>query len=296
MKIVKTMVLVSIMMNFLVGCSMKADSKPEYTQFVHSLPFVISQLDTSGMGVEIGELIDMSVWMQSRVYAYKEGENKISITKTHTRSNPDITVAYSVYLYEEKDNKLELIKHTAEQTGLIGSWKIPILVPSDVKLLVTNENNENWKPITRGTVKFVGKMTNSQTGGFGFFTLSKGVKSSILTGNKEPGLEAFLFKEKIDLEPAQLNLVLKGGCGNSRYNLRPKNTTLFLDYIPIQAFATCISGELGYQINYRLNPSALKILRKKEEKTDEIIISIGSQNFILPLSGFTFAETQTRRM
>ncbi|MCG6202035.1 hypothetical protein [Psychromonas antarctica] len=296
MKIVKLMLGMGVIINFLAGCSMNAESKPEHTQFAQSFPFTINQLDTSGMGVETGNMRDKGVLMKSRVYAYKEGENKVSITKTHTRNNPTVTVAYSVYLYEEKNNQLELIKHTAEQKGLTGGWSIPILVPSDVKLLATNRNDENWKSISRGSVKFVGRMTDSKTGDFGLFAIRKALKTSILNTKNDPGLETLIFGKDIDLEPARLSIVFKDDCRNSQYNLRATETSLLMDNLPIPVQATCGPGELGSQLTYRLHPLALKMLREKEEKTDEVIFSIDSQKFRLPLAGFTFAETQTRRM
>jgi len=116
------------------GCSMKAEKKLEYYEQVQTLPYEsIQTFKNSDYKIMIQGYTDNSIRMTQYAFARIEGDNELLIyTYTVRQDEPKVQVARSEYYYGEKDNSLVLKDYSASQTGVVGSWAIPILTLADM--------------------------------------------------------------------------------------------------------------------------------------------------------------------
>ena len=255
------------------GCARQMADNPDYYKDVQTLNV---QKDSLAFGelFYVYSLEDKTVPMNVYTIATDEGDGRIKIAMKMARQDSDLVVASSNYIYEITDTGLTLIKHIPEQTGMIGSWWIPILNDGAISVLQAS------KPDPKIWVET--KPNNFAYEGANFIAI-------ITPPTKTRGVPGPLQNE-----PA-LSLIAKSSCKKLGIGLRPEYTDVLIDgQIPLSATVSC---DLVYSgPDYRLNKAGLATINvASRQGMKSIKISTSSGTFDMPLSGFHYAYSIAQR-
>ncbi|MEZ9210222.1 hypothetical protein AB6E95_22280 [Vibrio splendidus] len=249
------------------GCAHQTESTPDMYQNVDVVLAAPGMVAVGEEPLQVGSIKSKGILLYSSVYARDKGD-MIEIVKIYERSDMDnLPVAYSRYLYKFNGAFLELDSHSAEQTGLIGSWPIPRLDKSDVERLVTIGSSKGFSLYNNNVAD---------------------IKDSDDHVTLKPSLRS---KDVI------INLTTQRKCDDVGYKaLGGYNTTFILNDDNTQFIGHGECDSYTNTVSYQF-PQSFNALLRDWDKQGRAYggVTIHGVTYSIPALGFTYAEHTVRK-
>ncbi|MBF4374398.1 hypothetical protein [Vibrio anguillarum] len=277
------------------GCNSTVESNADYFSHLDTIPFNdVSTFRFATVPLKMGSYQDSSIEMLRYAMARVEGDDDVLLITYVTRSDmPNVVVASSEYYFKDTGNELTLVNHIARQTGLIGSWKIPVLHEADIKKLAASgapPQNSKWMKLDHKTnIYSIGQsLTMNGISGTAYLGVSEGQHNGFRVTNS--------IVDTISPVVAIYREVQS--CHNLGLMASPLMVKISINNIPFQSVGSCFTSPIfkgkGHTARYELDESAISYLQTFEITDSNLRFTIADLSFDTSIVGFNYALGQMR--